>query len=165
MTESVIRTADNRALSHFSTDPVLSVYSVPQRQQDSDYKSCFEKPKGLWISVDGENDWAEWCENNFDLAPLRHRVYLAEPSKVLWIETCGALIDFRCEYGRDCGRGWNDTYIDWPKVAEKYSGIIIAPYQWSCRMDENWYYGWDCASGCLWDASAVAGIELLRQAA
>ena len=28
-------------------------------------------------------------------------------------------------------------------------------------METRWYYGWDCASGCVWDASAVQSVEPL----
>lgn len=33
----------------------------------------------------------------------------------------------------------------------------ITPYCWPARMDPDliWYYGWDCASGCIWDASTI----------
>ena len=43
-------------------------------------------------------------------------------------------------------------YPDWKLIAQEFDGIEIAPYQWEIRMDYNffWYYGWDCASGCLW---------------
>lgn len=56
-------------------------------------------------------------------------------------------------------------HINWPMVADRYQGIVIAPYLWSRRMDGGlWYYGWDCASGCIWDAAAVASVTA-RQAA
>ena len=57
-----------------------------------------------------------------------------------------------------------DTHeIDWKKVKSKYQGIIIAPYQWSCRLnlDSNWYYGWDCASGCIWDLDCIKDFKLI----
>jgi hypothetical protein len=50
--------------------------------------------------------------------------------------------------------------IEWRKVAERFDGIIIAPYIWQRRLDleSSWYYSWDCASGCIWNASAVREI-------
>ena len=55
-------------------------------------------------------------------------------------------------------------FIDWPKVAERYDGIIIAPYQWSRRLDgPMWYYGWDCASGCVWRARAVLELKSMEE--
>ncbi|QBI98814.1 hypothetical protein SEA_BOBBY_184 [Mycobacterium phage Bobby] len=50
-------------------------------------------------------------------------------------------------------------WIDWGKVAADYGGIIIAPYQWSRRMDPHWYYTWDCASGCIWNLEAIESLE------
>jgi len=54
--------------------------------------------------------------------------------------------------------------IAWSLVADEYQGIVIAPYVWSRRLcyGANWYYSWDCASGCVWDASAVAGVSLMQ---
>ena len=51
--------------------------------------------------------------------------------------------------------------IDWAEVASKYDGIIISPYQWSLRLDMEmmWYYGWDCASGCIWNISAIKELK------
>ena len=50
------------------------------------------------------------------------------------------------------------SYINWRKVAKAFDGIIIPEYIYSRRLDGNasdWYYGWDCASGCIWDARAI----------
>jgi hypothetical protein len=58
--------------------------------------------------------------------------------------------------------------IDWARVAEEYQGIIIAPYCWQRRLDgpaHSWYYGWDCASGCIWDAEAIAELVAIKEAA
>jgi hypothetical protein len=56
-----------------------------------------------------------------------------------------------------------DKMIDWPKVAEHYAGIEICPYLSNKRNDDDffWYYGWDVASGCIWDQK---GIEELIKA-
>lgn len=45
-------------------------------------------------------------------------------------------------------------------IGARYDGIVITPYVWSMRLDRSafWYYGWDCASGCIWNASAVAEL-------
>jgi hypothetical protein len=58
-------------------------------------------------------------------------------------------------------RSISSMHIEWPKVAAEYGGIEIAPYQWSCRLDPDvsWYYGWDVASGCIWDASLITAIH------
>jgi hypothetical protein len=70
--------------------------------------------------------------------------------------------------------------IDWPKVSERYDGVVIAPYVWSLRMGDyemiegrmrktpdsaisDWYYPWDCASGCIWKASAIKAFDLIKE--
>ena len=47
--------------------------------------------------------------------------------------------------------------IDWPWVSKSYKGIVIPNYIWSRRLEPGhmWYYVWDCASGCVWDTSAI----------
>lgn len=44
--------------------------------------------------------------------------------------------------------------IRWPLVASLYDGILIPRYLWSIRF-RNWYYGWDCASGCVWNTDVI----------
>ena len=151
--------------SHFSNEPVIRhIYSTPQIV--SDYRSCYEKPRGFWISVDGECDWENWCDSeNFTIGDFRHRVHLARFTTILWLRTSSDLIEFRREWALETGRSYSEWYIPWERVAEQYQGIIIAPYQWSCRLEENWYYGWDCASGCIWDADAIECVEPIREAA
>ena len=56
--------------------------------------------------------------------------------------------------------------IDWAAVARCYQGIIIPTYHFEFRFDthvSDWYYGWDCASGCIWDAGAIASVSLVRE--
>ena len=48
---------------------------------------------------------------------------------------------------------------DWAKVASHYDGIEICPYIES-RRNMTWYYGWDVASGCVWNASGIK--ELIK---
>ncbi len=82
---------------------------------------------------------------------------------------CRDKLDVLClteRYGIDVPRySWASKAVDWTRIASEYQGIIIAPYVWECRLNDscNWYYGWDCASGCIWDAAAVALIEPLQQ--
>lgn len=156
-------TADVLSLSHFSPERYLRhIYS--REQKVTDYRSCYDKPKGFWVSVDGEYDWEHWCgSENFGIGEHRHRVHLASNHKVLHLTTSWDVLDFRHEYQGlkrwGTNNQWTDIYIRWEDVARDYQGIIIAPYQWSLRMEENWYYGWDCASGCIWDATAIACVE------
>ncbi len=49
--------------------------------------------------------------------------------------------------------------IDWPLLAGiDWDGIEICPYlQEFRRSNSGWYYGWDVASGCIWDSEALVG--------
>jgi hypothetical protein len=123
-----------------------------------------EKPAGFWVSVDGKDDWKEWCEaENFgDLSQqYRHKVTLKADSNILLLTDKLEVLCFRERYGRETNNPlYQIPYIPWDQVAQDYQGIIIAPYQWELRLEEMWYYGWDCASGCIWDRMAIESVVL-----
>ncbi len=145
-------------LSHFTSRPGLTPHDVAQTKAGY-------KPAGLWVSVDGPDDWPAWCEREEfrDLTRQHeHRVTLASDARVLHLATVDDLRAFT--------RRFPDEYfgllgfIDWAAVAAEYQGIVIAPYQWLARFELGFYYGWDCASGCIWDPAAIASVELIREA-
>lgn len=147
--------------SHFSDSPIREIRSSPQ------YPNSY-KPEGLWLSVDGEDDWLSCSaamksvmEQGFDCRnKLRHVVTLAEGHCVLSLDTLEKLSAFDREYGYQ--RESLGTFIDWERVAQDHDGIIISPY-WGKSPGEDffWYLGWDCASGCIWHPRAVARIEIV----
>lgn len=153
-------------LLHYTTDPLTAIRSVEQVYDAPRY----DKPNGLWLSVEGPDDWREWCKSEEFGDPDAQRCYeivIAPDANLCRLSGPNLLRAFTAEYGMDPYMGpmaghtqFARLAIDWPRVAEKYAGIIIAPYIWECRMsdDTRWYYGWDCASGCIWDASAVERI-------
>ena len=120
------------------------------------------KPNGLWLSAD--DDWRRWCEGeNFHLGGLAycHEVTLARDAKILRLRDARDIDRFTARYWAELpALPYLSIWIDWRKVAQKYQGIIIAPYCWSRRLEEKtrWYYGWDCASGCVWDLAAIESI-------
>lgn len=135
------------------------------------------KPIGLWVSVDGEDDWYDWCtREGFFVDGLKHahRVTLADDAAILWVATRDDFISFVEVYGRTehrsrsmvveyAGRGFTEIAIDWPAIARDYDGVIIAPYLWGFRLSHMWYYGWDCASGCIWNLDAIADFNPIPQ--
>lgn len=148
-------------LSHFTSEPITELVDV-QQSRTHNFKPC-----GLWVSADGEDDWPSWCrDNNFGDCgkQLRYRVELKKHHNVLLIVHPLALRDFHKDYSKESPYG-HGREIDWPRVAERWGGIIIAPYQWSARMDFDmfWYYGWDCASGCIWSANEIESIYLTEE--
>jgi hypothetical protein len=131
------------------------------------------KPSGLWLSVDGEYDWYWWCRSeNFPCGHLRYKVRLQREERLLWLTTPDELHAFTEKYSVDVteffhvdgkpDHNWYGHYINWCAVAIKYAGIVIAPYQWSLRMQYMWYYPWDCASACIWDASCIRSFKRMR---
>lgn len=144
-------------LLHYSAAPLLSV-------DDRDHELYPDhKPQGLWFSV-GEA-WKDWCEaERFGLDRLLHvsPIVLGRGAKILRLRNPAALDKFTAAYRTPLlpGTDLRSFVIDWPKVSESYDGIVIAPYQWRRRLsiEAFWYYGWDCASGCIWRRRAVALI-------
>jgi hypothetical protein len=120
------------------------------------------KPHGLWLSVDDE--WAVWCRSEeWNVSGLRHRTFfgLTETANVLTLTTVDEIHDFTDEY-----RGHpefaeyerlRDHWVNWPAVAAKHDGILIAPFWYAARFDVHslWYGGWDVASACIWNLDAV----------
>lgn len=154
-------------LIHYGKKFLRKVRSV---KQGSDATAGLGKPCGLWVSVEGEQDWKEWCEaEQFGCLDCATQVILKPEARILWLRGTVGLDKFHEEYSFEQYRSGTYTRmaIRWPSVAEKFQGIIIAPYVWSRRLNgpvSNWYYGWDCASGCIWDAEAVAELRPIEQA-
>ncbi len=153
-------------LIHYTSDE-FKLEPLKYDQSDLHWQA---KPNGLWFSVEGDYDWKWWCEGEeFRLYNLKvcYELELKKDAKILYLETPEEILDLAKQYPF-LNKVWDGdrTYeIDWNKVKEKYQGIIIAPYQWSCRLnpDCNWYYGWDCASGCIWDISCIEEFKLMER--
>ena len=146
-------------LIHYSLLPLLQVRTVTQKVEPT------MKPEGFWFSA--RDEWREWCEGeNWGLEQLKFK-YLVELSSledILQLTKTEQLDAFSTEYISQ--PEWLTTtstmYVDWRRVAESWKGIIIDPYFWTHRLNMScqWYYGWDCASGCVWDAGVVKSLTL-----
>ncbi len=148
-------------LVHYGASPVLQVRSAEQ----SGDGLGIGKPNGLWVSVEGNGDgWREWCiAEEFNLVSLTHvhDVLLAPSANVLRLTDASEIDAFTFQFLKS-NRQYSLDTIDWNRVARVYQGIIIAPYVWQRRLSRHsgWYYGWDCASGCIWDAATIASVTL-----
>lgn len=105
--------------------------------------------------------WIDWTLDEMpDWFYASRYVYaIRVTGSVLRIASVAEFKSFNKEF-----RSKNDDWsVDWPKVAERYSGIEIAPYFYQFRFSKgmNWYYSWDVASGAAWDPSGVSGKKLL----
>ena len=168
-------------LIHFSASKTITgVTSVKQSNNMLDPpRSGIGKPRGFWVSVEGNGDgWSDWCKDtNFAKPRLRyrHEVKLSPDAKILYLQNAADIDQFTQKYrdensqinkdiadiGPKYGHPSDTMEIDWVAVAKKYQGIIISPYIYSRRLSGHctWYYGWDCASGVIWDANAVDSIS------
>jgi len=166
-------------LTHYSAVPLGSLHPVEQLAEAD------MKPQGLWVSDDecAEDSWPVWCiANDFNLEGLRYAydVTLDPTFHALVLGTPEAIDGFTKEYAvsfEDRFRAEADLaglrlphinsgmWIDWKRVAARYSGIICTPYIWSRRYGPMWYYVWDCSSGCIWDVSKIASVTLRAKAA
>jgi hypothetical protein len=164
---------------HYS--PTASQILLSSRAQNhTDIQSLYFKPKGLWITPEyADMNWFEWCEGEkFHMENLNyiHDVKIKSDANLLRLESPEDIDNFTDEYGLDIltAVGVRQRHpipefakrrkdgIQWNVVADKYQGILIPAYHWSRRLDFNtaWYYAWDCASGCIWDADAVESVTV-----
>ena len=180
MTTSLVPVTPRERWVHYSSLPDQIVF------YDTDYEKAVNNPRnfkpiGLWITPYGQEDnWFEWSMGEeFRISELNyiHDVELAVCANILRISSIAGLDAFSQQYAIDMFPGREAIgYItgerleswmicDWPRLAEKYDGLIISPYQWSRRLMHqgtrtDWYYSWDCASGCIWNARAIESINL-----
>jgi hypothetical protein len=140
-------------LVHYSAEPMAVVRSMPHGGVMGAYKTG-----GLWFSVEGPDDWVQWCKSkDFCLEQFVHatEIVLKSKAKVLRLRNASDIDAFTAEYVAE----QEDLIPDWPSVRAKWQGLIIAPYCWGRRLSSFWYHGWDCASGVIWDADAIAKLR------
>jgi hypothetical protein len=118
------------------------------------------KPNGLWYGIDEE--WLDWCKSEEQDWIHRYNYELeVDLSKMLMIGNKEQLMQFHSQFYKLFNGFDHIGCIDWESVANKYAGLEINPYLWECRLlpDVIWYYGWDCASGCIWDVSIILSLR------
>lgn len=132
--------------THIANEPITA---IEERSQSREQIRCNEKPSGLWYSVDG--GWEEWCASEMpgwlERNKVRYTLTLGE-ERILRLTTEDAIRSFDRQFNKPVYKSLYSP--DWESVSAEWDGIEIAPYCWECRLDYMWYYGWDCASGCLW---------------
>lgn len=155
-----------KRLLHYSKKPLGKLRSLTKKDQRK-FEGGVYKPSGLWISVEGENDWRAWCEaENFGIDRLAcvTEIVLREDANIVRLKNAFDIDRFHEQYRFSEDESWRREYIQWADVAASFDGIIIAPYCWGRRFEgraSGWYYGWDCASGCIWNVRAIAEARQL----
>jgi len=139
-------------LYHYSKSPVILDRTMQYEQCKSEYKPC-----GFWLSV-GES-WKDWCyEEEFNLDTFSSKL-VCRVVDALVLSSVLQIREFHANFMsiEQDYPNLRERMIDWRKVAQDYSGIVIAPYQWDLRLDleVGWYCTWDCASGCMWDLNCI----------
>lgn len=143
-------------LSHFTEKPFT--FNPKQKYVNELF---WIKPSGLWLSDESEYGWKQWCTNEqWGLDGLKHETkFQSDTKNWLILDTNEKLIEFTKQYSTKI---LPIITIEWDKVTKEYGGIIITPYQRSLRLRSevsSWYYGWDCASACVWDLSSLKVIK------
>ena len=124
-----------------------------------------QKPTGLWYACG--SGWLEFVNREFYSASGKY-VFKIEinPSSMLLIDNAKDFERFSNEFKfeQKFGDDFSMNYINWPEVAQRYSGIEISPYLGRYRMSDEhiWYYSWDVASGCIWAETGIVDAELLH---
>jgi hypothetical protein len=153
-------------LIHYTDMPIEVLEPRIYEQKKDSWKA---KPTGFWFSVEiserlpNNYNWKEWCESEkFCLESLvfSYEITLKESANVLHLKTEQEILEFTKQFRlktRYWDAEWDTDQLEWDEVKKKYQGIIISPYQWSCRLalETSWYYTWDCSSGCIWDLNCI----------
>jgi hypothetical protein len=137
-----------------SNNSELTFNSIP-----TDRQTQGTKPKGLWYGIG--SSWIDWVRDEMPDWESDNAFKIdIDVDKILKITNSEELLAFNKKYGVKF-KSYN--VIDWQRVASEYGGIEISPYNYKLRMSREvwWYYGWDVASGCIWDEGVITGVEPL----
>ncbi|MFE2998709.1 hypothetical protein ACFXG4_27365 [Nocardia sp. NPDC059246] len=157
-------------LMHYQEEPLTLDRSRVYTQRD---RGIFTKPVGFWVSVEGDTDWPTWCrsqEFRVDTLAVAHEVRLRESANIRIVTSVAEIDRFHDEFAApsdfNIRMGYGKSYwgIDWPTVVQRYDGVIITPHLWERHHSLDWYYGWDCASGCIWNLDAIESVTVTAEA-
>jgi hypothetical protein len=156
--EKLLSSLSGERRFHNSIDGNLIISSDKWKERKEN-ELIFGKPIGLWYDYNG--DWLKWCLSE-EIGWIRNYLYEVEidKNKILCISNVEEFERFEKEYFYHPENNFSPSFllhhssINWQAVREKYSGIEIIPYLRVKRLTSMWFYGWDCASGCVWDLSA-----------
>lgn len=126
------------------------------------------KPKGLWYGIN--DSWINWCKSEMPgwLCPYIYEIVLNK-RYIKVITTVEQLEEFETEYCEfpkpiiGLTPLSNPHNIDYKRLSAAYAGIEIAPYLYQKRLSSMHYYGWDCASGCIWNEVAIKELRLFAK--
>jgi hypothetical protein len=118
------------------------------------------KPKGgLWTSpVISEWNWEQWCECEEPHWIIKKYTYY------FTIDTTNILIIDSWESADKLPRVGEGSYreaIDYEKIAKKYKGIWVKPFDgWRFRNRPFDFYVWDVDTVLIFDPSCITQVEI-----
>ena len=145
----------------------IDMYELPQVNHSF-------KPKGLWYSFAGKDNWTNWLKNwgssewdlNYD-----HVIMFETSGNILKINNEQDAKDFIDKYQKFDNNMW---WVDWHKVAQDYDGIEFHN-QWQYRdleyggsnegysQPSTFLYGLDIDSGCLWNTTTITNQRVYAE--
>jgi len=157
---------DKKNIRLHTTNKKMSLNDIYDVSQDKPLNT-YQKPTGIWYGIN--DSWLDWCIQE-DFNGIGNYIYqiLIEEDKVLKIDNISKFEKFEAEYGIQANNILGHRFahrlmlaIDFEKISTQYGGIEIAPYLWEKRLESVWYYGWDCASGCVWNRNVITKMRIL----
>ena len=160
-------------LKHYCADPIKELKPIEEAwpvkyhlQKTQGYKFSFMKPMGLWVCAAKDIEDISWLDfaiaTNMDIEEgdrfeIEYEITLSDKANIALLEDEQAVEDFYLQfrYRKPANRLLEEYAINWCKVYKVYDGIIVSPYQHGIRRRFDWYYTWDCASGCLWNPDVI----------
>ena len=126
-----------------------------------------DKPSGLWISPATEDGWRAWREGKECGIPETEYVYRVDlsPDANLLVVKPHEISRLHQRFPRRRMDKimpfypYDEDHPSWETITEQFDGVLIPRYSWDHRLSVNWYYGWDCASGCIWNLRAISGFD------
>ena len=97
-------------LIHYSKKPLRRVRSKPH---DNALVGAYKTP-GLWVSVEGPDDWLHWCKSeSFGLDGFKYATeVILNVANVLCLSTVAQIDNFTKQYTPENGPEWGRS-IDW----------------------------------------------------
>lgn len=152
----IIRPDDNIVMWKEPFDPGLLFNKVFSQKEK---RTGLFKPDGVWYACGF--DWLDWVLSEMPqwAHPYIYNLKI-DKSDFKIIRTPGELVKFAKKYV--IGDVSTSMKVNWSRLAENYTGIEICPYQPSLRHEFMFYYGWDIASGCVWDTHTIKAVDEIK---
>lgn len=119
------------------------------------------KPDGIWFSVGNGADWRALVHSRFNSDDVKYwtEIFLYKTANILRVEDAAGLDALTSMYAQTRNDGKQS--IDWHRIAEQFSGIIISSLRVE-RCNYRWYACWEVPSGCVWRTKAVRCLRPLN---